>query len=377
MARIQDQIQSLSKLKASQLHQLAVALGSACSGNKATIISGILRTLTSAPSDGFQASHHLASSFTDKVQTTSIISIDMGIQNLAFAHLLAPQLYAGKSRDAHAVSITHLPILGAWERLNVFPVQLQDGSGEKSAKAGLYNPSRYANAAYRLITSILKKYNPEYILIEQQRFRSSGNSAVAEWTIRVGVFEGMLHAVLQTLREENKGKSRLPAVASISPARTVHFWLRGSGRSDDSLEPKKITGRDGKQAKIDIVGQSFLDPKHRLVDVAAGQAKAMEVAFMEKWHATSKAAKVFTPKKIASAKANAERRAPKQFKLDDLADCLLQGMAWLEWQRMRQLVLQDLNSKEPMHAIQHKLESLSQNKGVPRASAFPNAGGPG
>lgn len=365
MARTRDRIQSLGKLKASQLHQLAVALGSACSGTKTTIVSGILRTLTSAPSGVFQPSDHSASTCTDRIQPTSIISIDMGIQNLAFAHLLAPQFSARELRDAGAVNIPNLPILGAWERLTIFPTELQHGLEGKPAKAGLYSPSRYADAAYRFISSILKEYQPDHILIEQQRFRSGGNSAVAEWTIRVGVFEGMLHAVLQTLREENAGKARLPIVASISPARTVHFWLKRSGRSDGLPEPKKITGREGKQARIDIVGQSFLDSNHRLVDVAAGKAKAMEIAFTEKWQATPGAAKALKRRKMAPAKADAKRSAPKQFKLDDLADCLLQGMAWLEWQKMRQMVLQDLDSEEPTHAI---LERLAQIKAVPGRS---------
>jgi cruciform cutting endonuclease 1 len=367
MVATRDQIQLFSKLKASQLHQFAVALGAACSGNKGTVIGGILHTLTSTASDGSQTSEQSATISLDRGQPVSIISIDMGIQNLAYAHLLAPPPSARRSRNVHASSITKLPILRAWERLSVFPVELQDNSVGESAKAGLYNPSRYAEAAYQLIRDMLTKYNPTHVLIEQQRFRSSGSSAVAEWTIRVGVFEGMLHAVLQTLRAENKEKFRLQTVTSINPARTAQFWLKGSRRIDTPLEPKKITGREGKQAKIDIVGKAFLDSKDRLVETATGRAKATERAFMNRWHATSKVARALRVKQRKNkgcTEDDAEDSGPKLAKLDDLADCLLQGMAWLEWQRMRQLVLQDLTSNDPMNAVQHRLDSLARTKVV-------------
>ena len=366
MAAPRDQLQLLSRLKASQLHHLAVALGSACSGNKGTIIDGMLQTLTSVPSEASQTSKQLATRSTNRHQPISIVSIDMGIQNLAYAHLLAPE--DRRSRDLQAADITKLPTLCAWERLNVFPVELLDKSEGESVKAGLYNPSRYADAAYRFVRDMLKKYNPTHVLIEQQRFRSSGSSTVAEWTIRVGIFEGMLHAVLQTLRAENKEKFRLQNVTSISPARTAQFWLKGDRRVGTQLEPKKITGREGKQAKINIVGKSFLNSQDRLVETATGQARSMEIAFMNRWHVTSKVAKAHRQKqktKVACTEDDAEDIGPKLAKLDDLADCLLQGIAWLEWQRMRRLVLQDLNSNDSMIAVQHRLESVARTEAVP------------
>ena len=366
MAPIRDPIHSLSQLKATQLHNLAIALGSACSGNKRNVVGGIFETLTSAAVDGFETSDKVPAETLEDGQPTSIVSIDMGIRNLAYAHLLAPQPGAKRLGDVQIPSIGKLPVLRTWERLNAFPVELQDSSVGDSATASLYTPSRYAGAAYHFIRDMLNKYDPTHILIEQQRFRSGGSSAVAEWTIRVGVFEGMLHAVLRTLQAENKDKMRMRTVTSISPARTTRFWLEVSSRSDPPIRRKKVTGRESKQARIDIVAKSFLNSRDRLAEPATATAKATVMAFMDRWQATSKVAKALTTKQkkktMTSNGVDTECNGSKEVKLDDLADCLLQGIAWIEWQRMRQLVLQDLNSHEPMGAIQHRLESLARVK---------------
>lgn len=359
MANLTKQMQCLGQLKASQLHQLAVALGSACSGSKGTVADGISQILTSGPADQLQAPHPTS----DRDHHLSVVSIDVGIQNLAYAHILAPRPDAQDVDDGQgAAGITKLPVLRAWERRAVFPIEPQAAvsSRTKSAKAGLYIPSRYANAAYDFVSDILTRFDPTHILIEQQRFRSGGSSAVAEWTIRNGLFEGMLHAVLRTLREERKGKISLQAIASISPARTARFWLEGSMAAGGVPGARSITGREGKQAKIDIVGKSFLDSEDRLVETDAGQAKAMETAFVEKWFGSSKIARALkVQNQVTSSKRGCRTREPKQPKLDDLADCLLQAIAWLKWYRMRKLLAHDLNANDPVTAVRQRLGAIS------------------
>jgi cruciform cutting endonuclease 1 len=360
MPSVKDGMECLRQLKASQLHQLAVVLGSASSGSKGTVAGGVLRSLALGRLDTSETSDSFPSSSSHRNHRLSIVSIDMGIQNLAYAHLLASHSRDRNSMPSQRVGIRKFPLLSSWERLAAFPVDKQDDSSTESGKSGSYNPSRYASAAYHFITDLITKYNPTHILIEQQRFRSGGGPAVAEWTIRVGVFEGMLHAILRTLREERKDKINLQAVTSINPAQTARFWLEGSGRAESLIEPRKITGREGKQAKINIVGKSFLSPKHQLVETGAGQAKAMETAFLERWNGRSKAAKaVVSRKKVASSASSREFSEPKQPKLDDLADCLLQAIAWLEWQRMRELVTEDMSAPNPVTAIQQRLQSMA------------------
>lgn len=361
MAAIKNGMQWLGELKASQLHQLAVALGSACSGSKGTVADAVRQTLATGPLGRLQTSSHAMLASTDRSCHLNIVSIDMGIQNLAYAHILAP-LPNDRHSERRSGAIK-LPVLGTWDRLTAFPAENQDHLVSKSPDSGQYSPSRYASAAYHFITDILTRHDPTHILIEQQRFRSGGSAAVAEWTIRVGVFEGMLHAILRTLREERQNGIRLQTVVSINPARTSRFWLERSGAAGSLVEPRKITGREGKQAKIDIVGKSFLNATSRLVDIGRGQAKSMETAFTEKWCASSKVAKELgLHKKAASSKGESGATMLKQPKLDDLADCLLQALAWLRWQEMRQLVLQDSNSEDPLNTVRLRLEELAQTK---------------
>ncbi len=359
MAAIRNEMQWLGKLKASQLHQLAIALGSACSGSKVTVAGGIRQTLTSVPSDTSKTYCSSASIPTGSSRQLSIVSIDMGIQNLAYAHLLATHSNDRSSEITKGAGLRKQPVLNAWERLNAFPVETSHNPISKPLNPGQYDPSRYASAAYHFITDILTKHDPTYVLIEQQRFRSGGSSAVAEWTIRVGVFEGMLHAILRTMREERKDRSKLQAVVSINPARTARFWLEGSGRADNLLEPTKISGREGKQAKIDIVGKSFSDARNRLVESGSTRAKAMEIAFMQKWYTTSKVAKELGLHRTIPCEIESGLTKPKQPKLDDLADCLLQALAWLRWQQAGELLLQDSNSEDPLAAVRQRLKELA------------------
>lgn len=359
MASRTKQMEWLGQLKATQLHQLAVALGSPCSGSKATVTAGICATLASASLSKPQISNQPGTNYTDLNSRLSIVSIDMGIQNLAYAHILVPRAKSNISEGNQDKNIGKLPLLCAWERLSAFSVESQDVSARKQANPAAYMPSSYASATYRFITDILQKYDPTHILIEQQRFRSGGGSAVAEWTIRVGIFEAMLHATLRTLQEERKDKLNLHTVTSVNPARTARFWLEGNRILDNPLGPKKITGREGKQAKIDTVGHSFLRPEDNLVQVDTAQAKAMQAAFLERWLATSKGAKRFKPpKRVSSAEKSQVIMGPKLSKLDDLADCLLQAIAWLEWQHTRELVLEDLNAQDPTATVQQRLLSL-------------------
>ncbi len=358
MAAIRNGMEWLGQLKASELHLLAVALGSACSGSKGVIVEEICQTLFPAPSGDCRTFNKSSLTSKHRSRQLSIVSIDMGIRNLAYAHLLVRQPSDMISENPQSVGTTTLPMLKAWERLNVFPGDSQDNSVKKPTRLGGYVPSRYANAAYYFISSIITKYDPTHILIEQQRFRSGGGSAVAEWTLRVGVFEGMLHAILQTLQQERKDKIKLKAVVSISPARTARFWLEGSA---GQLASRKITGREGKQAKIDIVAKSFLDAGSRMVEIGRGQAKATETSFVEKWYATSKVAKDVQGHKKAIMSGSAAT-TPKQPKLDDLADCILQALAWLKWMKTRDLVIQDARADDPLSAVRERLVELAESK---------------
>ena len=186
-----------------------------------------------------------------------------------------------------------------------------------------FDPPTFAIYAYDFVKRILDAHRPTHVLIERQRFRSGGASAVQEWTIRVGVFEGMLHAALKTLSEERG----LPVIVQgVDPGRVTRYWLEGRAAKG---KERISSGKESKKAKIDIVGNSLASAgAAALVDVSSGSdhgshhgVEKMVNAFLARWQ-----------------RKNGNSRSGI-LKLDDLADCLLQGVAWLNWQSKREEVL--------------------------------------
>lgn len=285
----------------------------------------------------------------------------MGIRNLAFAFMVVPcplstdsasSSSSGNEKDHEYGPIKRsdqaVPELQAWKRLSVLdglsdlstPSPTSDCDSESSFDSisvtkESYSPKTYASTAYNLLTTLLSTYNPTHILIERQRFRSAGSSAVQEWTLRVGVFEGMLHAILHTLREE-RGLDGI-VVEGVEPKRVVGFWDEigtgpGTGGIEDGVKTvdagKRLTAREVKKAKIGLVGgwvEGSLDGTG-VGKVLVGEndtAREIAGAYVRKWRGER-------------AKKN---RNGDIGKLDDLADCLLQGVTWLEWQVMRDRII--------------------------------------
>lgn len=403
--------QWLSHLKSSQLKSIAQATGIQTAGPKLALALRLQSELAQceylppelAVSDrGSSVCQYVGQNGVrkgtswDPRKDLSLLSIDMGIQNLAFAHLLVP----GPSTASDAP----VPTLTAWHRLAVsafpksstlesssLPLSTFPLSGSVSRKSRKsvedetttllsgkeetissttsedddrisFSPDLYAEHAYTLITSLLTTYKPTHILIERQRFRSGGASAVQEWTLRVGVFEGMLYAVLHTLARE-RGHSVF--VQSVEPSRVARYWY-GDAESDvhqdnESSEEtqekskgrkkKRMTSREGKKAKIDLVGKwlSALETSNGDVSPSIAGPSLSEVqkivvgpddnvrrvvnAYLRKWQGK---------KPRSRSVVNSDKELETDIgKLDDLADCLLQGITWLDWHVARGKIHRD------------------------------------
>jgi cruciform cutting endonuclease 1 len=259
----------------------------------------------------------------------SILSIDMGIQNLAFAHLRVspdtktkPELTAwrrlsmseigslylnSEAGGAEAVAVQSEDTLPPKPKAKTKTKTKEDGKAKIGKEKEPFCPSLYASNAYTLLNSLLSSYNPTHILIERQRFRSGGGSAVQEWTIRVGVLEGMLYAVLHTLRQERGSDVSQIQVHGIEPGRVVKYWIDREGG--------KMSAREVKKAKIGIVGELLERGKIGVPEGAVGDLVGMYLGKV-------------------NGKGNGKGKI-EVGKLDDLADCLLQGVTWLEWEGMR------------------------------------------
>jgi cruciform cutting endonuclease 1 len=291
----------LETLTIAKLHRLAIAIGAPCSGTKSARVDGIRRAVTNVASNDGSGSSNL-----------SLLSIDMGIRNLAFAHITAPLQVTNSARYFQYGT----PTLQAWRRLAVsespdvaraVPVSVHlDSAREASATKESFEPVDYATHAYNLINYMLQTYRPDHVLIERQRFRSGGGSAVQEWTIRVGVFEGMLYAALRTLIEERKMHL---TVEPMQPSRVNRYWL------EDRMPPstRKLAGREVKRAKIELVGDMLREANR---NICVGKGMQPFVADF-----------VCGCNKVSKRKPTANAGITK---LDDLADSLLQGLSWIE-----------------------------------------------
>ncbi|MCJ1238211.1 hypothetical protein MMC14_006200 [Varicellaria rhodocarpa] len=294
----------LTTCKASQLKAFAVATGINSTGTKSILSSrlsdSLLKTdqLSNPPNvkqDGVLYNHR-------------IISIDMGIRNLAYCRISLPSLWPSKASS---------PIIEAWERIaigNIADTSIDDSAQPKPGES--FDPLTYSLHAYTLIARLLSPLGspnyrpPTQILIERQRFRSMGGSAVQEWTLRVNMFEAMLYAVLRTLEQQGIWKG---TVWPITPNKVVNFWI-----GDET----KAAERNGKAQKISMVD--------RLLN------KGEYFALKEGALVTGRAWKA----KKSKAKSNRTEKV-NIGKLDDLADCLLQGLAWVRWEENKIKILNE------------------------------------
>lgn len=414
---------ALRTIKSAQLKHLAEATGIRSAGPKPDLLTRIESDLTMGheypfgmelgPFGGSSGRGSVKGKGEGKRNTEMrILSIDMGIRNLAFAHLVySPQpapsktttKHTSKSKEEPATETRGTATLTAWHRLDLTTPSDQTPSSspsltpkeemdqatllkelapappeERRKQRGEFSLPVYAHHAYTLLTTLLSTYKPTHILIERQRFRSAGGSAVQEWSLRVGCFEGMLWAVLHALAKErlastSTGNGEVPIVRGVEPSRVVRYWgdrfgfknfklgdgeVEESEDLDDSNEDEEITQdtlkngkskkkgtkktkkkpQDAKKVRIDLAG-SWLD-RYQL-GAGAGQAtdglsttlvlgerdaelKETAQAFSNKWHGIRR------------------KKGDKDIgKLDDLADCLVQGMTWLEWQIAKERIVNE------------------------------------
>lgn len=314
----------LQGLKIQQLQNLATLTGSPSSGVK----SHRIRALTDAISNLKRSGNH-----DNKSGNLCLVSVDMGIRNLAYSCLTAPVLSPTCSKDNKYTSLYGHPTLQAWRRITirgndtaVLPAnssqaaestnQLTEYAETSSiSEKESFEPIDYSSHAYKFVKSIVDLHQPTHIIIERQRFRSGGGHAVQEWTLRVGVFEGMIYAVLRTLSELGQHEcSLLP----VLPPRVNKYWLSNSPALDKEI---KSTDVALKKMKIDIVGQFLenLNSNTKRFDTSV-EARTMIEDFLTKW------------KKDSSKPSTRARSTSKLKKLDDLSDSLLQGLAWIDWQ---------------------------------------------
>jgi cruciform cutting endonuclease 1 len=303
---------SLGGLPLRQLHRLAVLVGAPCSGTKPVLIREIQKAIHDVPGK---------TTTSPPRNPLQIVSIDMGVRNLAYCHL-STSFAAPEAKD-RAIRVS------TWTRLSVEENHLSDTAeiqnrDDQTLRADAkkangmresYDPAVYARRAHSFVKQIIQSHQPTHVLIERQRFRSGGQAAVQEWTIRVGVFEAMLYSVFRTFMDELHYRCH---VIPISPTQVNSFWL-GSDPADVSKGVRhKAPAKEAKKQKIALVEKVLRDTNTGGFEVSLLEpAKGTASQFMSR---------------SAKQRSSAGSRAPK---LDDLSDSLLQGLAWIQWQKNR------------------------------------------
>ena len=301
----------LAKLNLRQLHRLATYIGAPCSGIKPSRILGVQYAVQqTCQFEELPARSKL------RTQPLSIVSIDMGIRNLAYCHLRGSLSKPDQGTEPVRVD--------AWTRLSIEEPSSSPGEGDQNvskitrktpspkirATKESYEPAIYAARAHAFVKQIVDSHQPTHVLIERQRFRSGGSSAVQEWSIRVGIFEAMLYAAFHTLKAENLYCCQ---IISILPKRVNRYWLESGSEDVDEEVPVKKTSSAVKLEKIECV-QTMLADQESTNITFSGDAEATKSAFLSR---------------NGRHKSSA---SPAKLKLDDLSDSFLQGLGWIHWQ---------------------------------------------
>jgi cruciform cutting endonuclease 1 len=310
-----------SSLKLKHLKNLAFQCGISTSGTKPLLTNRLIDEIVPVlPNHGAKS----------KSPATRILSIDMGIRNLAYCIL-----------DLQPHSI---PSVAAWRHVAVSSAPVAAAESSLPPPKEAFDPPTLSTAAYTLLRHTLLPHNPTHILIERQRFRSMGSPHILEWTVRVNMFESMLYAVLQTLKSEGIWRG---AVVPILPGKVGPFWIGsesdaavkradGAGRSrprETKARTAKTAKLLNKGAKIDLV-KAWLEEKQEL-GLGSPEAELTAEAYLNKWY------RLPGTRKEKSVEKLAVKDVMEMSKLDDLADSLLQGMAWIRWEENKRQVFKN------------------------------------
>jgi cruciform cutting endonuclease 1 len=369
------------------MQALLTQIGSATSGRKDNLISRLARDLK-VPR---------LPTCTGPGKSIRILSIDMGIKNLAFciADVKAQTSTLETKGEDKEDAGTKMNIV-SWRRLDVVEEVSRSMITRKLEAESIvneeevedpYTPSALSSTAYTLLTQTLLSYKPDIVLIERQRWRSSGGVAIQQWTVRVNTLEGMLWAILTALRAESKVTDALSReqnrdydIFGVDPKRVGRFWI-GENERRETLEraklgvedelimgsegevediiarkdrpiPKKLSrGNAEKKAKIQLL-RSWLTPKVpstvaqslKSKDVLDGMSPAINFTFSPEAEATRTA--LCSTKKVKGERKSARLDTVELKKLDDVTDCFLQAAAWVAWEVNRKKMVQDWDSEQ-------------------------------
>jgi cruciform cutting endonuclease 1 len=340
------------------LRKLLLSIGSATSGKKELLLHRLPQDVQRSrlpilPGDGNGK--------------TRILSIDMGIKNLAFCVIDIPRSLSEKQPSTRkSKTKPKIPVqVQAWRRLNVVDEVAASTlstdlvpSEEAEEAEDPYTPSALSKIAFSILSKTLLPYKPDIILIERQRWRSASSPSIQQWTIRVNTLEGMFWAILEARRAMSRPlQTDVPEatlgheVFGVDPKRVGQFWLQ---YGDSETDEERGVGKDGigagpegeieevvgskkisrtkaeKKAKIQLLRSWLSTP------ISTGHSTAspdMNFTFSEEADKTKQA--LCAPEKKRAGKRTVKTETTDSTKVDDVTDCFLQATAWVAWEQNR------------------------------------------
>jgi cruciform cutting endonuclease 1 len=332
---------SLSSLKAKSLQHIAFLTGVPSTGTKSQILEQLNGSLRHPRIPQGK---------------TRILSVDMGIRNLAYCVIDVPANRYATDEKLHVQSWRRLDLLEKMRPEVVTPLVKTSldhvaDAPDSVAQAVLKNsftPSIMSKVALQVTQDFLA-HKPDIVLIERQRFRSGGGSAIQEWTVRVNTLEAMLWACFETLKASQvmPEGGTFPAVHEVAPKRVASFW---TAAPDAHLPPADLFASDFSPPELKVSSSTAK---------ASSAGKKEKIAVLRSWLDGSGGVSLdfsAETQKIAAAFAQGSQRRKskrngtdvadvaieRETKLDDLADCVLQGAAWVRWEENRRAIFESI-----------------------------------
>ncbi|EMR09886.1 hypothetical protein PNEG_01649 [Pneumocystis murina B123] len=311
-------VSDLQQLTLPQLRIIAIKCGILNKGNKLELAQRILQEISKT--------RLINNNFTPH----RILSIDVGIRNLAFSSIIAPSIIIEDFNLIH-----HKPfVVDGWDKLSIESKKIDNKIIKKA-----YNPSKFSFLAYQLAKSLLKKFKPQTILIERQRCRTRGKNVVQEWIIKINIFENMLHSIFRCFKEEMIWNDQEADILSIDPAKISSFWFEKNNILMKNFPinhnlPMPIDSKDKKPSYLSKT--STLRSKKEKIEIINSWLKAGSIFDFRNTQIT---AKDFISKK----------KEKDKLKIDDLADSLLQGISWIIWEQNKWILKQKLQHNKPLY----------------------------
>lgn len=364
---------------AKALQALLTRIGSVSSGTKDVLQTRLRRDLTQPRLCKLRPDWE-ARQKKDWGRKLRIVSIDMGIKNLAYCDVEVDY------EDGDAMK-PKMDII-RWDKLNLVdatrdlrrPFSHPTLTIEEMAPADEDPYSLYvlSETAYWFIKKQVLAVSPDIILIERQRWRSASSAAIQQWTVRVNTLEAMLWAVLESIRTERKivgqrakdegAHKRHYEIWGVDPKRVGQYWLGQHARARAEEQEEAVLAL----AMHELGDRTSSKTTAKKIPRSKAEKKA-KIALLRAWLSTEPASTaVSTPdsaptisftigqaairarealclptiaqprKKKAkvgedSVKATIEDDEKKKDmnKLDDITDCCLQAAAWVAWESNR------------------------------------------